>query len=295
MRGLDPRMHLQNKESIQRWIAGSSPAITTERADLEGAVAGRLENKVAIVTGGAGGIGAATGLLFCEEGARVALVDSDADAMRAAIAQIRSRIPAADVTAVTADVGREETAAQAVAETKQAFGAVDVLVNVAGIRAYEPLAEARRETWDRMLSVNLLSYAYFIRAAIADLRASGRGSIVNISSTHAVNPRAGMGQYDVTKAGIVSLTRTLAFEEARHGIRVNAVCPGATLTPFHLRRAEAAGRTRQDLEREGAEGCLLGRWADPREIAYPILWLASDESSYVTGAVLMVDGGRFVR
>jgi len=104
-----------------------------------------------------------------------------------------------------------------------------------------------------------------------------------------------MGQYDVTKAGIVSLTRTLAFEEAKHGIRVNAVCPGLTLTPFHLRRAKAAGRTRQDLDREATEGCLLGRWADPREVAYPILWLASDEASYVTGSVLMVDGGRFVR
>jgi len=145
-----------------------------------------------------------------------------------------------------------------------------------------------------VLAVNLLSYAAFIRAAIGDLRACGRGSIVNISSTHAVNPRAGMGQYDVTKAGIVSLTKTLAFEEARHGVRVNAVCPGATLTPFHLRRAAASGRTRGELEQDAARECLLGRWADPREVAWPILWLASDEASYVTGSVLMVDGGRLV-
>ena len=102
-----------------------------------------------------------------------------------------------------------------------------------------------------------------------------------------------MGQYDVTKAGIISLTKTLAFEEAKHGIRVNAVCPGGTLTPFHLRRAKSAGQTREDLERSGAKMCLLGRWADAREVAYPILWLASDEASYVTGSVLMVDGGQF--
>jgi meso-butanediol dehydrogenase/(S,S)-butanediol dehydrogenase/diacetyl reductase len=101
-----------------------------------------------------------------------------------------------------------------------------------------------------------------------------------------------MGQYDVTKAGIVSMTKTLAFEEARHGVRVNAVCPGATLTPFHQRRAAAAGRT---IDRDAEDGCLLGRWADPREVAYPILWLASDEASYVTGSVLMVDGGRYVK
>jgi 2-hydroxycyclohexanecarboxyl-CoA dehydrogenase len=257
-------------------------------------VVGRLQDKVAIITGGAGGIGAATGLLFCQQGARVALVDSDAGAMQAAVAHIRSTVAGAGIVPVVADVGRDETAAQAVAEARSAFGAVDVLVNAAGIRAYEPLAEATPGSWERIIAVNLLSYAHFVRAAIADLRGR-KGSIVNISSTHAVNPRAGMGQYDVTKAGIVSLTQTLAFEEAKHGVRVNAVCPGLTLTPFHLRRAAAAGRTQADIDREGAEGCLLGRWADAREVAYPILWLASDEASYVTGAVLMVDGGRYVK
>jgi meso-butanediol dehydrogenase/(S,S)-butanediol dehydrogenase/diacetyl reductase len=90
------------------------------------------------------------------------------------------------------------------------------------------------------------------------------------------------------------MTRTLAFEEAQHGIRANAVCPGLTLTPYHLRRAEAEGRSRQDIEREGRDGCVLGRWAEPDEIAAPIVWLASDEASYVTAAVLMVDGGRYV-
>ena len=257
-------------------------------------MAGRLAGKASIITGGAGGIGAATGLLFCEEGARVMLVDSDAGAMDATLAQIRAAVPRAQVEALTVDVGREEAADAAVSAARKAFGAIDVLVNLAGIRTYEPLAAARRETWERVLAVNLLSYAAFIRAAIGDLRACGRGSIVNISSTHAVNPRAGMGQYDVTKAGIVSLTKTLAFEEARHGVRVNAVCPGATLTPFHLRRAAAAGRTRGELEQDAARECLLGRWADPREVAWPILWLASDEASYVTGSVLMVDGGRLV-
>ena len=255
----------------------------------------RLAGKVAIITGGAGGIGAATGALFCEQGCRVVLVDSDADAMQAALSGIRTAVPGAQVLPVVADVGREETAAHAVAETMKAFGALDVLVNLAGIRAYEPLAEAKHETWDALIKVNLLSYAYFIRESLAPLRASGRGSIINVASTHAVNPRAGMGQYDVTKAGIVSLTKTLAFEEAKHGIRVNAVCPGATLTPFHLRRAKSAGQTREDLEQAAANMCLLGRWADAREVAWPILWLASDEASYVTGSVLMVDGGQFTK
>jgi NAD(P)-dependent dehydrogenase (short-subunit alcohol dehydrogenase family) len=252
---------------------------------------GRLEGKVAIITGGAGGIGVATGRLFCEEGASVVLVDHDAAAMAPACAEIRKQVPGARVCDVTVDVGVEESAAQVVAETKRAFGRIDVLVNNAGIRSYEPLAEAKRETWERIIAVNLLSYAYLSREALPALRAAGRGCIVNVSSMHAFIPRAGMGQYDVTKSGIVSMTRTLAFEEARHGVRVNAVCPGATLTPFHERRFAAAGQTREDVDAIAARSCLLRRWAAPREIAYPILWLASEEASYVTGTALMADGG----
>jgi 2-hydroxycyclohexanecarboxyl-CoA dehydrogenase len=253
-------------------------------------VARRLEGKVAIVTGGAGGIGAATAQVFCEEGARTVLVDRDSGAMAQAGAEIRAAVPKAEILEFTADVAEEAAAAAIVAATRRAFGRIDVVVNNAGIRAYEPLAEARRETWETILAVNLLSYAYLAREALPDLR-SERGSIVNVSSTHAFNPRAGMGQYDVTKAGIVSLTRTLAFEEAAHGVRVNAVCPGATFTPFHKKRAEALGRTQGDVDREAETTCLMRRWAEPREIAYPILWLASDEASYVTASVLMADGG----
>jgi 2-hydroxycyclohexanecarboxyl-CoA dehydrogenase len=255
---------------------------------------GRLDGRVAIITGGAGGIGAATGRLFCEEGARVVLVDRDAEAMASACADIRNHVPAAQVSDAIVDVGREDSAAKIVAQTIRTFGRIDVLVNNAGIRAYQPLAEAKRESWERILAVNLLSYADLAREALPDLRASGRGSIVNVSSTHAFNPRGGMGQYDATKAGIVSMTRTLAFEEAMHGVRANAVCPGATFTPFHRKRFEALGRTQEEIDREAATTCLMRRWAAPREIAYPILWLASDEASYVTGAAFMVDGGRLV-
>jgi 2-hydroxycyclohexanecarboxyl-CoA dehydrogenase len=256
-------------------------------------IMGRLEGKVAIVTGGAGGIGSATGRLFCEEGARIVLVDRDADQMHSVLAEMRSAVPNPEVLGIVADVGEESFAKRIVDDTLGAFGAIDVLVNNAGIRSYEPLADAKAETWHAILSVNLLSYAYLTREALPALRRSGRGSIVNVSSTHAFNPRAGMGQYDVTKAGIVSMTRTLAFEEAPH-VRVNAICPGATFTTFHKRRAEALSRSQEEVDREAATTCLLRRWADPREIAYPILWLASDEASYVTASALMADGGRLV-
>jgi 2-hydroxycyclohexanecarboxyl-CoA dehydrogenase len=254
----------------------------------------RLSGKVAIITGGAGGIGAAAAQLFCEEGCRVALVDIDGKALADVAGTIRQRLPKAEILELTADVGAESSAASIVAQTLKAYGSLDVLVNNAGIRAYEPLAEAKAETWQKILSVNLLSYAFLAREALPALRKSGKGSIVNISSTHAFNPRAGMGQYDVAKAGIISLTRTLAFEEVGNKVRVNAVCPGLTLTPFHVRRAEASGRTEQDLRTEKSGHNIQQRWADPREVAYPILWLASDEASFMTASTIMVDGGTHV-
>ena len=255
---------------------------------------GRIEGKVTIITGGAGGIGAATGRLFCEEGARVALVDVAGETLAEVAQGIRQQVAGADILEIEADVGAEDSAKRIVSRVLERFGALDVLVNNAGIRAYEPLSEAQAETWERILSVNLLSYAFLAREALPALRRSGRGAIVNVSSTHGVNPRVGMGQYDVAKAGILSMTRTLAFEEAPHRVRVNAVCPGLTLTPFHVRRAMQDGRTEQDLRTEKVDHNLQRRWADPREIAYPILWLASEEASFVTASTLMADGGTHV-
>ena len=254
-------------------------------------MSGRLVGKVALITGGAGGIGSATAQLFCEQGARVLIVDRDANDTRATAERVRTAMPEATIEGAAFDLAIEASAAEAVRAAVEAFGGIDILVNNAGIRAYEPLAEARSETWQRIIAVNLLSYAYLAREAVPGMRAAGGGSIVNVSSTHAMNPRAGMGQYDVTKSGIISFTRILAAEEARHGIRVNAVCPGPTLTPFHVQRAEAAGRSGQDLVRDRRTDCLLGRWADPREVAFPILWQASGEASYVTGTAIMADGG----
>lgn len=251
----------------------------------------RLDGKVAIITGGAGGIGAATAEIFASEGAAVALVDLDAATLAAVATRIRAAVPGAELIEIARDVGEEASAAAIVEATLTAFGRIDVLVNNAGIRSYEPLDEAKAETWSRLLSVNLLSYAFLAKAALPALRRSGKGAIVNISSTHAFNPRAGMGQYDVAKAGIISLTKTLAFEEADRGVRVNAVCPGLTLTPFHVRRFASEGKSEQDLRTEKVDHNIQRRWADPREVAWPILWLASDEASFMTASVIMADGG----
>ncbi len=245
----------------------------------------RLEGKVAIITGGGGGIGSAAGRIFCEEGAKVALVDREPGVVRLAEEEIRRRVGGAQVAGFVADLGEEHAAQVVVDETSAAFGGVDVLVNNVGIRRYEPVAEAPWETWDAIVRVNLLSFVSMARAALPALRRSGRGSIINVSSTGAVYGRKGMGAYDSTKAAVLALTRTLAFEEAEHGVRVNTICPGYTRTPFHVNRL---GAEQVDAL---VPPCVLQSWATPAELAYPMLWLASDEASYVTAATFMIDGG----
>lgn len=254
----------------------------------------RLDGRVALVTGGGAGIGAATGRLFCAEGAKVLLVDANREALEATVAAIRAEQPGAEVLGFPADVAQEGLALEAVAVAESSFGGLDVLVNNAAMRNYSALADARPDEWEAMVRVNLMGTAGYCRAALPALRRSGRGAIVNVSSCYAVTGRKGMGLYDATKAGMLAMTRTLAFEEAPHGVRANAVCPGSTLTEFHVQRATAAGKSVERLRTERNTTSLLGRWAEPAEIAYPILWLASAEASYITGTTLLVDGGLHV-
>jgi len=253
-----------------------------------------MTGRVALVTGGGGGIGEATGRLFAEEGAAVALVDTDKATVEAAAAAIARDVPGASVIALAADLAREADADRAVKAVVTRLGALHTLVNVAGVRVYAPLADAAPAEWERIIGVNVLATAYCCRAGLPALRASGRGTIVNISSVYGVMGRAGMGQYDTTKAAVLGYTRALAVEEATHGVRVNAVCPGGTITPYHVRRAASQGVSEAQLRTQRADANLLGRWAEPREVAYPILFLACAESSFVTGATLMVDAGRSI-
>jgi len=253
-----------------------------------------MAGRVALVTGGGGGIGEATGRLFAEEGGQVALVDSDKAAAEAAAAGILRDVAGARVAALAADLSSEAEAQRVVDEALAAFGALHTLVNVAGVRLYTALASAEPEGWAFILGVNVLATAYACKAALPSLRMGGRGSIVNVSSVYGVKGRAGMGQYDTTKAAVLGFTRALAVEEAPRGIRVNAVCPGGTITPFHIRAAAAKGVSESELRAQRAQDNLLGRWAEPREVAYAILFLACDESSFITGSTLMVDAGKSI-
>jgi NAD(P)-dependent dehydrogenase (short-subunit alcohol dehydrogenase family) len=256
-------------------------------------MADRLAGKVAVVTGGAGGIGAATAELFVQEGASVTIVDPAADAVAQAVERIDPS--GAKVLGIVADLSREAEAHRAVRETVERFGRLDSLVTAAGVRLYGPVTEATVESWHWILGVNLLGAAFCAKFAIPAMAKTGGGTIVNVSSTNALNGRAGMAQYDATKAALLALTRSLACDHAPQGIRVNAVCPGFTITPFHVRRkAEAEGISMEEagaILREEPAHNLLQRGADPAEIAKAILFLASSESSMMTGATVMVDGG----
>lgn len=253
--------------------------------------AGRLQDKVALITGGGAGIGAATARIFCSEGAAVVLVDRDRGALEEIAREIATQVKGARVAHYAADVAEAEEAVRAVAHGLEAFARIDILVNNAAMRNYASMAEATPAEWQAMLGVNLIGAANYAKAALPGLRQSGKGSIVNVSSCYAVAGRKGMGIYDAGKAALLSFTRTLAFEEAAHSVRANAVCPGSTLTDFHVKRGKAAGKTIAALKLERQDNSLIGRWATPDEVAWPILWLASNEASFITGATLMVDGG----
>lgn len=251
----------------------------------------RLKDKVALITGGGAGIGAATARIFCAQGAAVVLVDADAQALCRTESSIRRAISEARVLSITADVADTEQAQQAVQRAASDFGALHILVNNAAMRNYSAIAMASSEEWQRMVDVNLIGVANYCKAALPELRRSGGGSVVNVSSCYAVTGRKGMGLYDATKAAQLAMTRTMACEEAEHGVRVNAVCPGSTLTEFHVERARSNGKSVDKLKTERTDTSLLGRWASPEEVAWPILWLASSEASFITGTTLMVDGG----
>jgi meso-butanediol dehydrogenase/(S,S)-butanediol dehydrogenase/diacetyl reductase len=251
----------------------------------------RLGGKVVLITGGGSGIGAATGELVCAEGGYVMLIDANAESLANTKKAIVDQISDARVSTFQADVAQAAEAMHAVERAVAEFGQIDVLVNNASMRNYSALAEASPAEWQAVVGVNLVGVANYCRAALPALRKRPRASIVNVSSCYAVVGRKGMGLYDATKAGILAMTRTLAFEEATHGVRVNAICPGSTLTNFHIARAKAAGKSVEVLRTERQTTSLLARWATPDEIAWPIIWLASDEASFVTGATLMVDGG----
>lgn len=235
----------------------------------------RLKDKAAIVTGGASGIGKATVELFREEGARVLVAD---------IAE------AGGDAFVRADISREEDAQRIAEECVRRFGRIDVLVNCAAVFVLKGL-EAGVEDWRRSLDVNVIGTALCTKYAVREMQKTGGGAVVNVSSISGFIAQPGFMTYSATKAAIVQMTRNLALDLAPFGIRVNCVCPGTILTEASYAYMDRAGMSFDEFVRTRGAKCLLNRLGEPREVAYAILFLACEESSFITGTALMVDGG----
>jgi NAD(P)-dependent dehydrogenase (short-subunit alcohol dehydrogenase family) len=251
-------------------------------------VRGLVAGKVALVTGGASGIGLATAELLVAEGAAgVVIGDQDGDGARAGATRLD---PSGErVLAVDVDVRRSDDAARLVEAAVRTFGRLDVAVNNAGMRgSFVDLADQHDEEWHAIVATNLDGTFYGMRAQIAQMTSQpDGGAIVNISSSAAAVTRPQLSGYVATKTGILGLTRVAAKEYGGRRIRVNAVCPGRTLTPMMRDSMATWGRTEEELS-----GAIpMGRFARPGELAEAVVWLASDRSSYVTGQVLHVDGG----
>lgn len=250
----------------------------------------RLAGKVAIVTGGAMGIGEATCLRFAEEGAAVVVADIQVDAGQATA----QRITAAGGRAlfVRTDVSNEESVRELVQTAVGAFGKIDILVNNAAIFVLRGI-DATPEEWRQILDVNVIGTALVSKHVVPEIRKAGGGSIVNLGSISSFIAQPQFVTYNATKAAIATMTRCMALDLAPDKIRVNAVCPGTIWTQIVEKLAKEKGLDRQtaDVDPTWGGASMLKRVGEPREIANAILFLASEESSYVTGAHLMVDGG----
>ena len=244
---------------------------------------------MAIITGAASGIGKACAVRFAEEGFRVAVVDREVEAGKATVEFLQSR--GCDAIFCQADVAVEDDCKDFARKTVEAFGRIDALVANAGIRVFGTLLETTAEDWDKMLAVNLKGVHLSCKAVLPQMIDQNSGSIVLIGSTTAMTGRTNMPIYDVTKFGVLSLNRSLAATYGKHGIRVNTICPSKTITEFHLARAEAEGQSPETFREQFNDYGLLGRAAEPGEIAAAVFFMASDQASFITGQYLMVDGG----
>jgi NAD(P)-dependent dehydrogenase (short-subunit alcohol dehydrogenase family) len=251
---------------------------------------GRLEGKVAIVTGATQGIGAAVAREFCREGARLVLVARRADPGR----RLVEELGAGRARFIAGDVADEKTSTAAVQAALESFGKLDVLVNNAALDFARDILETERADLERIFASNFFGAFAMLRECGRAMRESGGGSIVNVTSRNASVGVPSMGAYAAAKGALLSLTRVAAIEWASAGVRVNAVAPGLTDTPL-IRSWIGEQPEPARFESELVDSVPLGRLARPEDVSKAILFLASDESAHVTGASIPVDGGYTAR
>jgi len=254
---------------------------------------GRVESRVALVTGAAHGIGRATAILLAEEGAKVAVTDADVEACRDVVSEIEGVVGTAHPWEL--DVSDEGQVRRVVGEVAEHFGGLDVLVNNAGISgADRPTHELSLEEWERVQAVNTRGVFLCTKHAIPYMKEAGAGSIVNLSSIYGIVSAPDVPSYHASKGAVRMMTKTDALLYAGDGIRVNSVHPGFVWTPMVEGYLESHGDV-EEGRRQLADLHPLGRLGEPREVARGILFLASEESSFMTGSELVVDGGYTAR
>ena len=248
---------------------------------------GRIDGKVAVVTGGASGIGAGTVRRFVEEGAKVLVADLDDDKGGALVAEL-----GAATAFLHTDVSREDDVAAMIAEATDRFGRLDVLFNNAGFGgALGPISKTSVEDYDLTMDVLLKSVFLGLKHAAPVMESQGSGSIINTASVAGLRVGYAPHLYSVAKGAVIHLTRSVALELGEHGIRVNAICPGFIATPLAAGRPDAGESQLDQMREAGASSQVLGRVGEPRDIANMALFLASDESEWITGREFVVDGG----
>ena len=249
----------------------------------------RLDGKVAIVTGGAAGIGRAICELFASEGAKVVVADIDTDGGQETVNLVTDTGGAA--TFVATDVSNESQVESLVEASVAAYGDVNVLVNDAAAFVFGTVEQVTDADWQRVLGVNVLGPAYTVRHVLPHMRRAGGGSIVNIASVSSFRAQPAFVPYNASKGALLQLTRCLALDLAPDNIRVNCVCPGAILTQATELHRQFTGEGREQFLADAANSNFMKRHGQPMEIAYGALFLASDESSFMTGQPLVLDGG----
>lgn len=248
----------------------------------------RLENKVAIVTGAASGIGEAIAVLFAREGAKVVIADKDEENGERVARQIKDE--GGEVVFVPTDVTKEDQVKGMVETTVKTYGALNVLVNNAGTYAVNKVHELTNEEWDLVMNVDLKGIFWCSKYAIPHMKERGGGSIIMTSSVNGLVAEPDLPVYCAAKAAILGLVRAMALDYGPDNIRVNAICPGVIDTPLNV--AYFGSLPDPDTARREAGAMhALGRWGTTMEMAYCFLFLASDESSFVTGSSLVADGG----
>jgi len=249
----------------------------------------RFQGKGVLVTGGGSGIGLATALAFAREGARVAIADISADRGNDAVAAAHEH--GHEFVFVRGDVSSEADAERMVAETVAAFGRVDVAFNNAGMLLEGPVHEMSAADWDRILGVNLKGAFLVSKHVVRQMLRQGGGVIVNSGSVNSLVGDGDAAAYCASKAGVALLTKSMALAYAKDGIRVNAVCPGWVETRMFRQEADTRGVSIADYRAHAGAQHPIGRVGRPEEIANVVLFLASDDSSYMTGALVVADGG----